>query len=73
MIMKHGKSLDFDIRQFKFRVEKQSSHHGSVETNLTSIQEDVGSIPGLTQWVKDLALPWATETWLRSSIAVAVA
>ena len=25
-------------------------------TNLTGIREDEGLIPGLTQWVKDLAL-----------------
>ena len=28
--------------------------------NPTSINEDVGSIPGLTQWGKDLVLPQAT-------------
>ena len=33
-----------------------SSHRGSVVTNPPSKHEDVGSIPDLAQWVKDLML-----------------
>ena len=34
-----------------------SSRHSAVETNLTRNHGVAGSIPGLIQWVKGLALP----------------
>ena len=50
-------------------VHSGSSYCGSVETNLSSIHEDEGSIPGPTQWVKDLVLLWL---WRRPAAAASI-
>ena len=41
------------------RTKIRSSRHGAEQTNLPGSQKDAGLIPGLTQGVKDLALPRA--------------
>ena len=50
-----GNKVILYIKDFRNR----SSHRGSAKTNLTSIHEDPGSIPGLAHWVKDPVLLWA--------------
>ena len=68
--------VKWDIFHLYVEFKKYGSFHCvSAVMNPTSIHEDVVSIPGLTQWAKDLVL---LELWyrlqkrLRSCIVVAV-
>ena len=55
-IIPNGNSVP--IKQEEGLKKKGSSCVAQQLTNLTSIHEDAGSIPGLAKWVKDLALLW---------------
>ena len=44
-------------KQKILKIKKRGPRHGTVETNPTRNPEVLGLIPGLAQWVKDLALP----------------
>ena len=54
---------------YNWNTRFRSSHCGSMETNLTSIHEDAGLIPGLTQGVKDLVVLWL---WLWPAAAALI-
>ena len=62
-------------RQVAQRGKAQEFPCGAVEMNLTSNHEVEGSIPRLTQWVRDPVFLWLwykSQTQLGSGVAVAV-
>ena len=51
------------------QVQGRHSRRSSTVTNLTRLHEDVGSIPGLVQWIEDVVLLWL---WCRPAAAALI-
>ena len=74
MICSQGSaSISYNKKNFLKKLDLGVPVMAQWKQNLTSIHEDLGSIPGLTQWTGDLALWCMLQTQLRSGLAVAVA